>query len=155
MYDDHRYNTVQQMQFANAADATLGSARSARVEVQRKTMLTNIVVKDWNLEVITGATCTGTGVALESYNFGLAKSAAGTGTLALLGNIYIGGTSAIETYGVKAADGSVIDGSMTASDLTVDAGDDLIFTSEIGTALGDATVQVRANVAFVEQFVAE
>jgi len=144
-YDNPRFGVVQQMTLAKAADAAIGSARAAAAEIDRKTVMTNITVKDFNLEVLVGATCTGTSeVSTQIYLLTVGKSAAGTGAYAAFG------TATVGTAG--AADLSVIDGSVTETNLA--AGDDIVFRAEIGTALGDNSLVARANVSYVEHFVA-
>ena len=143
-YDDPRWGVVQSMVLAKAADGAIGSANATRTELNRRTVLKNITVKDWNLEVLVGATCTGTGgVTTEIYQLAIGKSAAGTGTVATIGTAQVG------TAG--AANGSVIDA--TCTETNFDAGDDIIFSAEVGTALGDNSLQARANVSYVERFV--
>lgn len=146
MYDDHRYNTLQQMVLAKVADGAIGSAAGAsRVELNRRTVMANITVKDFNLEVLVGATCTGTGgVATEVYTLTIGKSVDGTGAFSAIG------TATVGTAGQ--ADASVLDGSVTETNL--DAGDDIVFAMEAGTALGDNSLQARAVVSYVEHFVA-
>jgi hypothetical protein len=144
-YDDPRYGVVQSMVLAKKADGTIGSANSTRGELERRTLLKNITVKDWNLEVLTGATCTGTSqVTTQIYQLAIGKSVDGTGSISTIG------TAAVGTAG--AADNTVIDASCTETDF--DAGDDIIFSVEVGTALGDNSLAARANVSYVERFVA-
>jgi len=146
-YDDPRFGVIQQMTLAENADTAIGSARAAAVELNRKTVLTNITVKDWNLECLVGATCTagtaGAG-ATEVYTLTIGKSAAGTGTYAAIG------TATVGTAGQ--ADNSVLD--CTCTETNFSAGDDIVFRAEIGTSLGDNSLVARANVSFVERFVA-
>ena len=131
-YDDPRWGVVQTMVLANVADGAIGSANAARAELNRRTLLKNITVKDWNLEVLVGATCTGTGgVTTEIYQLAVGKSAAGTGAIATIGTAQVG------TGG--AANDSVIDA--TCTETNFDAGDDIIFSAEVGTALGDNSLQ--------------
>lgn len=145
-YDDPRFGVVQSMILANKADGTIGSANAAALVLNRKTMLKNVTVKDFNLEVLTGATCTGTGgVATEVYTLTVGKSLAGTGTVVPFG------TATVGTGG--AADKSVVDGSVTETNM--DIGDDVVYQAEIGTALGDNALAARANVSYVERYVSE
>jgi len=143
-YEDPRYGVIQSLCMANAADAAVGSAAAARVELHRKTFLKAVTVKDWNLEVLTGATCTGTGgVVGEVYQLAIGKSLAGTGSLSMLGTAQVG------TAGQ--ANDSILDAALTETNFA--AGDDIIFTAEIGTALGDNSLVARANVSYVERYV--
>lgn len=142
-YDSARYGARHLVVMANAADAALGSAAAAQTEFNRKTMMTNVTIKDWNLEVLTGATCTGTGgVTTEVWTLKLGKAAAGTGTISNVGTITVG------TAG--AANGSVVDGTVTETDFS--AGDDLVWYTDAGTALGDNSLIARANVLYVERY---
>ena len=150
-YDDKSFGAMRQINMAGIADVAVGSARSAAVVVNRKTMMANVTIKDFNIEVLAGATCTGTGsMPTEVYTFTLNKSKAGTGALEALG------TGTIGTGAQGAANGSILDCAVTsgtAAQLAI--GDDLIFQANIGTSLGDASVQVRANVAYVERYVVD
>ena len=142
-YDSARYGARKTIVMAKAADAALGSAASAQTVYNRKTMMTNVTIKDWNLEVLTGATCTGTGgVTTEVWTLKIGKSAAGTGTISNIGTITVG------TAGV--ADSSVVDGTVTETNLS--AGDDLVWYTDAGTALGDDSLIARANVLYVERY---
>ena len=143
-YDDDRFDVVQHMTLGKAADAALGSAFSAQTKFDVKTMLTNVTIKDWNLRCLVGATCTGTGgVTTEVWTLKLGYSSAGTGALTAIG------TATVGTGGQ--ADMSVLDASVTETNLA--AGDDVIFYTDAGTALGDNSLVVRADVSFVEHYV--
>ena len=143
-YEDPRYGVIQSLCLANIADGAIGSAAASRVELHRKTFLKAVTVKDWNLEVLTGATCTGTSqVVGQVYQLAIGKSLAGTGSLSMLGTALVG------TAGQ--ADDSVLDATLTETNFA--AGDDIIFTAEIGTALGDNSLVARANVSYVERYV--
>jgi len=143
-YDDPRYGVIQSLAMAKAADAAIGSANAARSVLQRKTFMKNVTVKDFNIEVLTGATCTGTSqVSTQIYQLAIGKSLGGTGSLATFGTAVVG------TAG--AADGTVIDGSLTETNFV--AGDDITFSVEVGTALGDNSLIARANVSYVERYV--
>lgn len=144
-YDDPRFGgIIQSLSMAKAADAAIGSANVARVELQRKTFMKNVTVKDFNIEVITGATCTGTSQVLtQIYQLGIGKALGGTGDVSILGTALVG------TAG--AADGSVLDGVLAETNFV--AGDDIVFSVEIGTALGDNSLIARANVSYVERYV--
>jgi hypothetical protein len=144
-YDDSRYGVTQSMVLAKAADGAIGSANASRTELNRRTLLKNVTVKDWNLEVLTGATCTGTGgVSTEIYQLAIGKSLGGTGSISTFGTAQVG------TAG--AADNSVIDATCTETNFV--AGDDIVFSAEVGTALGDNSLVARANISYVERFVA-
>jgi len=143
-YDDPRWGSIKDMALASVGDAAIGSANSARTELNRRTMLNNVTIKDFNLEVLVGATCTGTGgVTTEIYQVAIGKSLDGTGAIVTYGTAQVG------TAG--AADNTVIDGSLT--EFNLDAGDDIVFSAEVGTALGDNSLQARAVVSYVERFV--
>lgn len=148
-YSDPTFGSVKDLVLANVADGAIGSANAARAILNRRTMLKNVTIKDFNLQVLVGATCTSTGtsadtvVATETYILGLGKSLAGTGAIVAMGTAQIG------TAGV--ADDTVLDGSLTETDL--DEGDDLVFFAEIGTALGDNSLIARMDVSMVERYV--
>jgi hypothetical protein len=132
------------MVMANGADAAIGSANASQTILNRQTFFNNVTVTDYNLQVLTGATCTGTGgVATEVYTLGIGKSAAGTGSITLIG------TATVGTGG--AADDTVIDGTVTSTNF--DDGDDIVWTAEVGTALGDNSLVARVNVKYVERYV--
>ena len=142
-YDSARYGARNTIVMAKVADGALGSAASAQTVYNRKTMMTNVTIKDWNLEVLANATCTGTGgVTTEVWTLKLGKSAAGTGTISNIGTITVG------TAGVAA--NSVVDGTVTETNLS--AGDDLVWYTDAGTALGDDALIARANVLYVERY---
>lgn len=143
-YDDGRFGVQQNVLVGHDAGA-IGTANAARTVAARHTFMTAVTVKDWNMKVITGATCTGTAAVptTEKYVMCLGKMAAGTGTLAL-----ISGSAIVGTAGV--ADGAVVDDSLTETDF--DAGDDLCFFAEIGTALGDNSLIAVASVDYVERY---
>lgn len=142
-YDDYRYGVRQNLVLGKAG--AIGSAAAARDLIRLHTFMTAVTIKDWNLRVITGATCTGTAAVptTEKYVLSLAKSAAGTGALTVFG-----GSAVVGTAGV--ADGTVVDQSVTETDF--DAGDDLIFFAEIGTALGDNSLVAEASIDYVERY---
>jgi hypothetical protein len=143
-YDDLRWGVLHQMTLSNNADAAIGSARAAAVVLARKTFMENVTVKDFNLEVVVGATCTGTGgVATEVYTLIIGKSAAGTGAVSAIG------TATVGTGG--AADDSVVDGTVTETNFS--SGDDIVFQASIGTSLGDNSLVARANISYVERYV--
>lgn len=143
-YDNDRHDCIQTLTMGKAADAALGSAFSAQTKFDVKTMLTNVTIKDWNLRCLVGATCTGASqVATQVWTLKLGYSAAGTGTLTAIG------TATVGTAGQ--ADMSVLDASVTETNLA--AGDDLIFYTDAGTALGDNSLVARADVSFVEHYV--
>ena len=142
-YDDPRWGALRNTVLAATSDA-IGSAHSARTELNRRTMMANITVKDFNLEVLTGATCTGTGgVPGETWVLTVGKSLAGTGAFAAFG------TASVGTAGQ--ADDTVLNGSVTETNLN--SGDDLVFAAEIGTALGSNALLARANISYVERYV--
>jgi hypothetical protein len=142
-YTDGRFGVRQNVVFGQ--QGAIGSANAARTVVGRHTFMTAVTVQDWNLRVRTGATCTGTAAVptTEKYVLCLGRMAAGTGTLTL-----ISGSAVIGTAG--AADGSVIDDSLTATNF--DAGDDICLFAEIGTALGDNSLIAEASVDYVERY---
>lgn len=135
-YDDPAFAVLQRMELAKAADAALGSAFAAQTEFDRKTVMTGITVRDFNVEVRTGATCTGAG----AWTLKVGRSAAGTGTISAFG------TAAIST----AADGTVVDGTVTETDFS--AGDDIVFYHDAGTALGDNSLIARAAISYTERY---
>jgi hypothetical protein len=143
-YDDDRFDVVQHMTMGKVADGALGSAFSAQTKFDVKTMLTNVTIKDWNLRCLVGATCTGTSqVATQVWTLKLGYSSAGTGALTAIG------TATVGTAGQ--ANMSVLDASVTETNLA--AGDDLIFYTDAGTALGDDSLIARADISFVEHYV--
>lgn len=143
-YDSDRWGAIRQFTMGKAADAAFGSAFAAQTKFDIKTMMANVTIKDMNLRCLVGATCTGTGgVATEVWTLKLGYSAAGTGTLTNIGSITVG------TGGQ--ADMSVVDGSVTETDLS--AGDDVIFYTDAGTALGDDSLIGRLDVSYVERYV--
>jgi hypothetical protein len=142
-YDDPAYGVLQRMTMGKAADAALGSAFAAQTVFDRKTFMTGVTVLDANLEVHTGATCTGTGgVATEVWTLKVGKSAAGTAAITAIG------TATVGTAGQ--ANGTVIDMTVTETDFA--DGDDLVFYTDAGTALGDNSLVARASVEFMERY---
>ena len=140
MYDDNRFQTIQQGHLGSGRAANT-SVIGSRVEIDRKTMLTPVTIKDLNVKVIGGATSTGTDNT-ERFNVAIGKSLGGTGAVAPFGSSVIG----------TAADGSVVDGSLTETNFV--AGDDLVLSYEIGTSLPAGTLKVEGDYSFVERFVA-
>ena len=144
-YDDPKWGVIQEMVLGKAADAAIGSANAARAVLQQITLLKNITVKDLNLEVKTGATCTGTGgVTTEVYTLKVGKVLGGTASTAIAF-----GTLSVGTAGQ--ANASILDGSLTETNLV--AGDDIQFFAEIGTALGDNSLVAKAHLSYVEHYV--
>ena len=142
-YDSARFGARHVLVMQKTADGALGSAAAAQTEYNRKTMMMDVTIKDWNLEVLTGATCTGTGgVTTEVWTIKLGKSAAGTGAISNIGSITVG------TAG--AADNSIVDGTVTETNMS--AGDDLVWYTDAGTALGDNSLIARANVLYIERY---
>ena len=137
-YDDARYGAVHSMHLGTAKAANT-SVIATRVEIDRKTMLRAVTIKDWNVQVLNGATCTGTQNS-NRFNIAISKSLAGTGAVTPMGSAVIG----------TAADGAVVDSSLTETNLT--AGDDLVLSYEVGTALAAGTLRVEADVSMVEKF---
>lgn len=139
-YDDARYGVVQTLRMGTdlTRSAANSSVAAAVVELDRMTMMTAVTIKDWNIKVVNGATCTGANLL---FDFSLSKSLAGTGALAQFGSAAVG----------TAADGSVIDCAVT-TETDLAAGDDLVLTREIGTPLPAGTMGIEADVAFVEKF---
>jgi len=138
-YDDQRYYTVQHIHMGTGhADQT--SVIGSRVEIDRKTMMTAVTIKDWNVQVIQGDTTTGTQNS-DRWNIAICKSAGGTGDVTPFGSAVIG----------TQADGTVLDGTLTETNLS--AGDDLVLSYEKGTALPAGVLRVEADVSLVEHFV--
>ena len=135
-YDDPRFGVVQNIHLGTGHAANT-SVIGTRVELDRKTMLQAVTIKDWNVQVITGATCTG-GINL---NVAISKSLGGTGTVTPFGSAAIG----------TQANGSVLDGALT-TETNLAAGDDLIFSHEVGTALPAGTIKCEADVSYVEVY---
>lgn len=136
MYEDQKYYTDKVLHMPAIAAQT--SVIAARTEVSRRTFMENVTVNDFNVTVINGATCTG-GI---NYNVTIGKSVDGTGAFTAIGTAVIG----------TAANNSVIDAAVTETNF--DAGDDVIFAFEAGTALPASDVRVEADVQFRERFVA-
>lgn len=136
-YDDPAYGVLQRMTLANEADAALGSAFASQTTFARETMMTGVTIKDFNVVVLSGCTCTGAG----AWTLKIGKSAAGTGAISAIG------TASATTH----ADDTVIDGSVTETNL--DAGDDLVFYHDAGTALGDNALACKAVVSYTEHYV--
>ena len=136
-YDDPRFGVIQTQTLRGKASQT--SVRAARVEADRRTMLKNVTIKDWNVFFVDGATTTGA-AATTAFKICLAKAAAGTGAVTPFGTALCG----------TQANGSVLDGSLTETNL--DAGDDLVLSYEAGTALPAGTVQVESDVSLVERY---
>ena len=145
-YDDSRWGTLRRISLRNTADGGLGSAVASQTILDRRTFMANVTIKDMNLAVDVGATCTGTGgVATEVYTLKLGYSTAGTGTITAIG------TATIGTGGQ--ADNTVLDGTVTETNLS--SGDDILFYRDTGTALGDNSLVVRdLDVSYVERYVA-
>jgi hypothetical protein len=125
----------------------MGTGRAAntsvigtRVEIDRKTMFANVTIKDWNIQIIEGCTSTGTHNP-GRFNVAISKSLGGTGAVTPMGSAVIG----------TAADGIIVDSTLTETNLV--AGDDLVLSYEVGTALPAETIRVEADVSYVEHFV--
>ena len=151
--DPFRYDTRQNI-LLGAGYGAIGSANAARTYLDRHTFMTAVTVKDWNLKVLTGATCTGlpSNLNTELYVLCLGKAPAGTGLEDIGGSAWVAGTAASDApaaSAVAAADVSVVDAAITETDF--DAGDDIIFFAEIGTALGDNSLIAHASVDYVER----
>lgn len=138
-YDNHSFNAFQRMHLGTGRAANT-SVVGSRVEIDRKTMFEAVTIRDWNLQIIEGATSTGTHNP-GRFNVALSKSLAGTGALVPMGSAVIG----------TAADGIVVDGTLTETDMV--AGDDLIMSYEAGTALPAETIKVEGDVSYVQRFV--
>lgn len=136
-YDDSRFGVIQQLHLGTGRAANT-SVIGTRVEVDRKTMLAAVTIKDWNVQVLDGATCTG-GV---NFNVALSKSLAGTGAVTPFGSAGI----------AAAADGAVQDAACTETNLA--AGDDLVLSYEVGTALPAGGLRVEADASYVQTFTA-
>jgi len=136
-YDDPRYGVVQRMTLRGKAAQT--SVIGARVEADRRTLMTGITVKDFNVFFVDGATTTGA-AATTAFKVGLAKSLGGTGAVTLFGTAVVG----------TQANGSVLDGAVTETSFV--AGDDIVLSYEAGTALPAGALQIEADVSYVEQF---
>ena len=133
----------------------IGSANAARTVLDRHTFMEAVTLKDWNLKVKTGATCTGlpSNLNTELYVLCLGKSPAGTGLEDIGGSAWVAGTAASDApaaSAVKAADLSVVDAAVDETQF--DAGDDLVFFAEIGTALGDNSLVANACIDYVSRF---
>lgn len=138
-YDDSRFGVSQHMHLGTGRAAGT-SVVGSRLEIDRKTMMSAVTIKDWNVQVLTGATATGTQNS-NRYNIGISKSLGGTGAVTPFGSAVI----------TAAADGSVVDGSLTETNMV--AGDDLILSYEVGTALPAASaLRVEGDVMLVERF---
>jgi len=135
-YDDPRFGVVQTIHMGTAKTKNT-SVIGTRVEIDRKTMLTAVTVKDWNVQVLDGATCTG-GV---NFNIALSKSLAGTGAVTPFGSAAV----------ASQADGSILDASVT-TETDLSAGDDLVLSYEVGTALPAGALRVEADVSYVERY---
>ncbi len=140
MYDDNRFQTIQRGHLGSGRAANT-SVIGSRVEIDRKTMLSPVTIKDFNVQIIGGATSTGTDNS-ERFNVAIGKSLGGTGAIVPMGSAVIG----------TAADGEVVDASLTETDLV--AGDDLVLSYEIGTSLPAGILKVEGDFSFVERFVA-
>lgn len=138
-YDNHSYNVFQRLHMGTGRAANT-SVIGSRVEIDRKTMMANVSIKDWNIQIIEGATSTGTHNP-GRFNVALSKSLGGTGALVPMGSAVIG----------TAANGIIVDASLTETNLV--AGDDLIMSYEVGTALPAGTIQVAGDVSYVQHFV--
>lgn len=138
-YDDPRWGSVKTIH-AGTGRAANTSVIPTRVEIDRKTMFGNVTIKDWNIQVIDGDTSTGTQNS-GRWNIAISKSLAGAGAVTPFGSAVIG----------TAADGSVADATLTETNFS--AGDDLVVSYEVGTALPAATLKVEADVSLVERYV--
>ena len=139
-YDDEKYDTKQNIHMGTG-HAAQTSTISARAEIDRKTMMQGVRIKDWNVQVLTGGTFTGTGANFAGVNVAISKSLGGTGTVTPFGS------AALNTN----ADGSVVDATCTETNLV--AGDDLVLSYEAGTGAPALAPLVEADVQYVEKFV--
>jgi hypothetical protein len=142
-YDHPRYGVVQHLPMASTQAALTASAQpgATRKEMRRYTFMQAVTVNDWNLEVESGFTSTGTQNS-NRLNVAISKSLAGTGAVTPFGSAVLG----------TQADGTVVDGSLTATNFA--AGDDLVVSLEAGSML-PTTENFKlggAVVAFVERF---
>ena len=156
-YADARYGTRQNVAVGQGYGA-IGSANASRTNLGRHTFMTAVTIKDWNLKVAIGATCSGNASNLntELYVLCLGKAPAGTGLEILdgAGSAWIAGTAASDApaaSAVAAANSTVLDQSLSA-DVNFAAGDDIVFFAEIGTALGDDSLIAHASVDYVEHY---
>jgi len=134
-YDHPRYG-VQQTLHMGYGKAKNTSVIASRVEIDRKTMMKAVTIKDWNIHVIDGATCTGATL----FNIAISKSLAGTGAVTPFGSQAM----------TAVANGTVVDASLTETNFA--AGDDLVVSYEAGTALPAGALQVEADVDYVERY---
>lgn len=129
----------QQMPITNVI--TMTSVQAAAGNASRVTIFRNVTVKDWNISMINGATCTGATAFAVTLN----KSLAGTGALVALGTATLAGT---------AANLSVVDAAVTTgTDANCLAGDDIIVATVAGTALPADSIQYVAYMDYVERLV--
>lgn len=139
-YDDGRYTTLQNFHFGQGIAAQT-STIAARVEIERKTMMQGVTIKDWNVQVITGATFTGTGANFAGMDIAISKSLGGTGDVTPFGS------ATLNTN----ADATVLDATCTETNLV--AGDDLVLSYEAGTGAPALAPRCEADVQYVEKFV--
>ena len=118
------------------------SVIGSRVEADRRTFMEAVTVKDWNVQCRVGDTTTGTSADHNAWNVAICKSVAGTGTVTPIGCAQVG------TAGQ--ANGSVLDAVLTETNF--DAGDDIVLSYEVGTALPAGVLRVDADVAYVERY---
>jgi hypothetical protein len=142
-YDNHRYSGNQVIPMRQLAAQT--SVIASDTIVARHTWMHAVTVKDWNLVIKSGDVLTGTADS-ESWIVSLGKSAAGTGAVAVMGSSKM---SAVLQGGTYAAN-TVVDCTLTETDFA--AGDDIVLQYEAGTALPAGTLQVDADVMYVEKF---
>ena len=139
-YDNAAYATPQQLRMGTGLAANT-SVIGTRVEIDRMRMLGNVTIRDWNIRLLEGSTSTGTHNP-GRWNVALSKSLGGTGAVTPMGSAVIG----------TAADGDIVDASLTPTNLV--AGDELVLSYEVGTALPADTLKVEgADVEYVQHFV--
>ena len=135
-YDDPRFGVRQNIHLGTSKAANT-SVIGTRVEIARKTLMEAVKIKDWNISVRDGCTCTG-GI---NFNVALSKSLAGTGAVTPFGSHAVG----------TAADTAILDAAVT-TEQSFAAGDDIVLSYEVGTALPAGTLQVEADVSYVETY---
>jgi hypothetical protein len=120
------------------------SVQAAASTLDRRTFQSAVTVKDFNLSFRIGETCTGTQDSAR-WRFGIGKSLAGTGAVVLIGSAVVGTT----------ADVSVVDASVSGTNVNFAAGDDIVLQILAGTVLpADSLTLSRADVSYVNRFTA-
>lgn len=139
-YADPKFGVEQILCLRGKANQT--SVIGTRVEADRRTMMEAVTIKDWNVHFVVGDTTTGTSANHNGWKIELSKSAAGTGAVTPFGTAWCG------TAGQ--ANGSVLDASCTETNFS--AGDDLVLSYGVGTALPAGVLRVEADIKYVERY---